>query len=164
MKIMKRIIIITLTMIFCIEVRLPAQFFNEDISGMSIEEIIERGEGILEDTANPNRLRDYKHYKRWEIANLSRLGPDKSLMNASSANLKAYQALKKRLDRESRPEQRSTHGDWEAAMPTQFSSNQPHNGRINVIAVHPNNENVISPELHGAGSGNPQTPEALGPV
>jgi photosystem II stability/assembly factor-like uncharacterized protein len=64
------------------------------------------------------------------------------MFNYAAATRKEFQKLQKQID-PSQHGTRITHGHWTPVMPTQFSPNEPFNGRINVIATHPNNENVV---------------------
>jgi hypothetical protein len=112
-------------------------------SEKSFYEIQKEGNKLLEDMDNPHRLRDYKLFRRWEISNEACLGPNGQMFNYSAQNYKELVKYKKEFGIDKPGSSRITHGDWTPRTPNEFDPPIPQNGRINTVAVHPANENII---------------------
>lgn len=85
-----------------------------------------------------------KHFRRWEWYMKNRLGPHGEILNANKLNQKAFRKAKKSI----KNEDRSTYSDWYFIGPSQIplsssSTGFIGNGRLDKIAFHPTNENII---------------------
>jgi hypothetical protein len=84
----------------------------------------------------------YKQFRRWEMLQGDRLGPDGNLTNYAARNFAAYKKLKVYT----RPDTRATNGYWSSQGPTDYtlgSGWNGGNGRVNCITFHPSNSNII---------------------
>lgn len=80
----------------------------------------------------------YKLWKRIEWLMESRLGPDGKAINLTRHNALEYWKYQR-----SPSETRSTHGDWLFLGPSSVSNGETGLGRLNAIAIHPINTNII---------------------
>ena len=85
-----------------------------------------------------------KHFRRWEWYMKNRLGPHGEIINANKLNQEAFRKAKKSLQ----GEDRSTYSDWYFIGPSLIpisssSTGFIGNGRLDKIAFHPTNENII---------------------
>lgn len=94
------------------------------------------------DELTPDHKRAYKHFKRWQLANEGELNITGEVFNFAYKTFSEHLTLKKRTDT-LQGQGRETHGSWSPVSPTQFTPPHPNNGRVNVIAVHPSNENIV---------------------
>ena len=85
-----------------------------------------------------------KHFRRWEWLMKNKLGENGELVNHTQLNIKAYEQMK--TDRIL--SQKSTLSDWSFIGPSELPTS-PHtkhyigNGRLDRIAFHPTNANII---------------------
>lgn len=87
--------------------------------------------------------REYKHFKRWEIAVSPYADRNGNIPNYTARNWKELQRFLHRQSLREDPLMRITHGAWEDVTPGDFGTAGPHNGRLNCVAVHPNDPNTI---------------------
>jgi len=88
----------------------------------------------------------YKQWKRWEYLNQHRLTPDGKITNYSARNWDAFMEI---------DGSRATNGSWYFLAPSSYT-NGPSGyngglGRVNCIAFHPTNENILYVGLPSGG-------------
>lgn len=109
--------------------------------GMTFDSLNSIIENQFENKNDEPSLRKYKHYKRWATFMEDRVADDGSLENYAKRNQLAYTRIKDQQPEH--PDQRSRYGHWATVSPSEFSPDPPHNGRINAIAFHPTNSDII---------------------
>lgn len=86
--------------------------------------------------------REYKHYQRWKIYAEGQLDNSGKMVNSAALNQVEYRKYLKSHPAATQ-QHRVTHGIWTTVSPTNFNTSEPLNGRLNCIAVHPSNNDVI---------------------
>ena len=110
----------------------------------SLQGDFSRTVAIMENAYHSGELsqRQYKHFMRWKIANEPYIGSN-GRVNKNGRDI--YREFQKyhRTHKTGLDQQRQANGHWSLVSPDDFSSTSPYNGRVNCIAVHPTNSNII---------------------
>lgn len=94
----------------------------------------EKYSNVMNETFNPS-VKGHKQWKRKEWFLKPRLYPNNKFENLTKKTWAEFERYK-----QTRSTDRSTHGNW-SFLGLDFSANG--NGRLNCIAIHPTNENII---------------------
>lgn len=124
----------------------PHLSFAQPVKGldemMSLEELYKAKKESLSDLTNPYLEKAWKQFKRWEYMNEPYFNGGQPI-NPVRQNIQALQQVKKDAARTPSDNPRVTNGQWTSQTPTDWTIDSPNNGRVNVIAVHPSNDDII---------------------
>ena len=102
-------------------------------------------DSIMEDWVrapdNPNAKRDAKHYERWRIHQMGYYDTQEHLINSASQIWSEYKRLEKTKDKTEHD--RTSNGTWEDYTPGEFGGIDNLQGRLNTMAIHPTNDQII---------------------
>ncbi|WP_235297320.1 3-coathanger stack domain-containing protein [Portibacter marinus] len=121
-------------------------FSNIDINkDRALHSIEKKFEDLQNDQESQAGGKANKFYQRWKNQMQPHLGEDGKIVNYVARNFKEKKRFLSRNPLTVVPQgvTRNVHGDWENIMPGTTNKDYPNNGRINCIAVHPTNPNVI---------------------
>lgn len=113
--------------------------------GVTLAEISQKAEAYFADK-DQGRGSGYKQWKRWEYKMQNRLMPDGTIPNVEAMNWDAYKELVSSGMQYGDDDPESTYGYWSFSAPTSYSLGAGWNGgigRVNCIAFHPTNSNII---------------------
>jgi hypothetical protein len=113
-----------------------------DPGNIQFSEIQQKAEAFFEANGNENNA-SYKQWKRWEYLTKRRLTPDGKVASWSAQNWEAYQQY---TSNKNGDDIKVTNGYWDFVGPTYYSAGGGWNagvGRVNCIAFHPTNANII---------------------
>ncbi|MFU8844628.1 MAG: WD40/YVTN/BNR-like repeat-containing protein [Bacteroidales bacterium] len=113
--------------------------------GVTLAEISEKAEAYFADR-DQGRGSGYKQWKRWEYKMQNRLLPDGTIPNVEAMNLSAYNELVSSGMQTAGDDPESAFGYWSFSGPTSYILGAGWNGgigRVNCIAFHPTNANII---------------------
>ena len=137
---------------------LSAQYYTKTASNNNFELSVKRIEQQYKDK-DKGRGSGYKQFKRWEKFVQKRLDVNGNRVNNTSLSFRAFNHLKK--NKGSRGDR--SNGHWTELGPSAWTNNpdpypdsdqggyNPGNGRINEIAFHPTNANIIYVGASGGG-------------
>ncbi len=115
------------------------QAFQDNPKEAKFEDIQEAFYAYWADKDETVKGSGYKPFKRWESINQNFVNPDGTVMN----NLQQLQGWRKKVTMRSSQE---NSGDWQSVGPLshlETGSWSPGQGRVNAMAVDPNNANVL---------------------
>ena len=121
------------------------QLLIENPNGVQFAEIQQKGEAYFADKDKTSG--SYKQFKRWEWLTARRLMPDGTIANSTAMNIQAHNEYM-----EANPQNGQTgsvevtNGYWDFLAPSSHTLGAGWNGgigRVNCIAFHPTNSNII---------------------
>lgn len=115
----------------------------------TFDEIVKETEDFYSNFGDEERKPGYKQYKRWKISAEMRLGENRALINSDALIQQEYSKLVKSGKKES---SRFSSGNWIEEGPFGYVDEDETTGlgRLNCIAFHPSNPNIL---FVGAASG-----------
>lgn len=94
--------------------------------------------------SDPIDLKQNKFFNRWLHSMAPHTDKDGNIVNFTAKNYFEKQRFLRTNPVEIQPAtKRNPHGSWQNVMPETTNLDRPNNGRINCIAVHPTNPNII---------------------
>lgn len=113
----------------------------EQTESLKLEEIEEKFSQWVQENDVEVTRKSKKQFARWKMSMEPRLNEEGEVFNFAAKNEQELRTYIRNFG--AAEDNRAAHGDWEDITPPDFDLAAPANGRVNCIAIHPANSNII---------------------